>query len=95
MRKAWAAAVVVALSLAMLQGCAEPAALRAGGYAAEITHIELAEKRLTLKGSMGQLTVRVAPGVALHTFKPGDKVQITFGQEGTEPSITHMEPSQR
>jgi Cu/Ag efflux protein CusF len=94
MRKAWAAAVVVALTLAVLQGCAEPTAQRAGGYAAEITNIELAEKRLTLKGSMGQLTVRVAPGVALHTFKSGDKVQVTFGQVGTEPAITRMELTQ-
>jgi Cu/Ag efflux protein CusF len=88
------------LALAM-QGCTAPIApptprapptpAPAGGYAAEVTAIDIAQKRLTLKGSMGQLTVRVAPGVALHTFKPGDKVQITFGQEGSEPAITRLE----
>lgn len=60
-------------------------------FSAEITSIDLAEKRVTLKSSMGQLTVRVAPGVALETVKPEDKVLVTFGQDGTEPIITSME----
>ncbi len=60
-------------------------------FSAEITKIEIAERRVTLKASMGQQTLRVAPGVALDTFKPGDKALITFGQEGTEPIITSIE----
>jgi hypothetical protein len=32
---------------------------------------------------MGQQTLRVASGVALDALKLGDKVLVTFGQEGT------------
>lgn len=39
---------------------------------------------------MGQLTVRVAAGVALDALKLGDKVLVTFGQDGTEPVITQI-----
>jgi len=39
---------------------------------------------------MGQLTVRVAAGVALDALKPGDKVLVTFGRDGTEPVITQI-----
>lgn len=70
---------------------AMPARSQASGYAAEIANIDPADRRLTLKGSMGQLTVRVAAGVALDAFKPGDKVLVTFGQDGTEPVITRIE----
>jgi Cu/Ag efflux protein CusF len=70
---------------------ATPARGQAGGYAAEIANIEPTERRVTLKGSMGQLTVRVTAGVVLDAFKPGDKVLVTFGQDGTEPVITRIE----
>jgi hypothetical protein len=43
---------------------------------------------LTLKASIGQQTLRVMPTVALESFKPGDKVLITFGQIGEETVIT-------
>lgn len=104
MRRLWcitAAAPALALVLALVQSCttqptmpsAPPAAHQSGGYSAEITKIDIAEKRMTLKASMGQLTVRVAPAVALHNFKPGDKVLVTFGQEGSEPIVTRIERS--
>jgi Cu/Ag efflux protein CusF len=70
---------------------AAPASAQSSGYAAAIATIDPGERRITLKGSMGQLTVRVAAGVALEGFKPGNKVLVTFGQEGTEPVITRME----
>ncbi len=72
---------------------ASPPVAQTSGYAAEIAKIDITDKRMTLKASMGQLTVRVAPTVALHTFKPGDKVLITFGQEGVEPIVTRIELS--
>lgn len=40
---------------------------------------------------MGQQTLRVAPGVALDALKPGDKVLLTFGQDGNESIITSIE----
>jgi Cu/Ag efflux protein CusF len=94
MRRPWriaTAACALALGLASVQGCASSPAPPAGGYAAEIANIDIADKRMTLKASMGQMTVRVAPAVALQSFKPGDKVLITFGQEGAEPIVTRME----
>jgi Cu/Ag efflux protein CusF len=60
------------------------------GYAAEIATIDLAERRLTLKASMGETTVRVAKSVALEALKPGDKVRVTFGQVRSEPVITRV-----
>jgi Cu/Ag efflux protein CusF len=83
-RRRWLAFAATAL-LAM------PAWGQPGGYAAEIAKIDPADRRVTLKGSMGQLVVRVAAGVALDAFKPGDKVRVTFGQDGTEPVITRIE----
>ncbi len=83
--------IVIASLLALAQhGAAAPAG-QAGGYRAEIAQVDLAEKRVTLKASMGQETMRVAPAVPLHTFKIGDKVVVTFGQKGDEPLITRME----
>jgi Cu/Ag efflux protein CusF len=79
---------VIAAAPALL---ASAARAQTSGYAAAIANIDLAERRITLKGSMGQLTVRVATGVALDGFKQGDKVIVTFGQEGTEPVITRIE----
>lgn len=64
---------------------------QAAGYRAEVVRIDPADRQLTLKASMGQLTVRVVPGVALDEFKPGDRVLVTFGQDGTETVITHIE----
>jgi Cu/Ag efflux protein CusF len=90
-----AAAPVLSLVFVSAPGCSALPAQQAGGYAAEIAKIEIAEKRMTLKASMGQLTVRVAPGVALQAFKPGDKVLVTFGQEGAEPIVTRIELGQR
>jgi Cu/Ag efflux protein CusF len=84
-------AAAFAVVLALTPQGAAPAAAQASRFAAEITKIELADKRMTLKSSMGQLTVRVAPDVALETLKPGDKVWITFGQDGTEPLVTSVE----
>ena len=84
-----ATSVAAVLALSLLS--ARPALAQAGKFQVELTKIELAEKRLTLKASMGELTLRVAPGVALDAFKPGDKVLITFGQDGTEPVITSIE----
>jgi Cu/Ag efflux protein CusF len=68
-----------------------PARAQARGYAAEIANIDLAEKRVTLKASMGQQTMRVAAGVALDALKRGDKVLVTFGQEGGESVIVDIE----
>jgi non-ribosomal peptide synthetase component E (peptide arylation enzyme) len=79
---------VIVAAMALL---AAPARAQGSGYAAAIATIAHAERRITLKGSMGQLTVRVAAGVAIDGFKPGDKVLVTFGQEATEPVITRME----
>lgn len=85
---------MAAALLLLVQACATrpaPPAPQAGGYSAEIAKIEMTDKRVTLKASMGQQTLRVAPGVALDAFKPGDKVLITFGQEGAEPIITRID----
>lgn len=46
---------------------------------------------MTLKTSMGQQTMPVASGAALDAFKPGDRVLVTFGQDGTESVITSIE----
>lgn len=81
--------------LALAPGCATPPAGQAGGYAAEIAKIEMGEKRVTLKASMGQQTMRVAPSVALESLKLGDKVLITFGQAGAETIITRIDSAQR
>jgi Cu/Ag efflux protein CusF len=83
------AATVVAAFL-LSPAVVGPALAQASGYAAEIAKIDLSEKQVTLKASMGQQTVRVASGVALDALKPGDKVLVTFGQEGTEPVITKI-----
>lgn len=81
---------VAAAALLALSPLGAPHA-QASGYAAEIAKIQIAERQLTLKASMGQQTVRVAPGVAIEALKPGDKVLITFGQDGVEPVITRIE----
>lgn len=81
------AAAVIALSfLGSRQVLAQ-----ASRYAAELTKVDIAEKQVTLKASMGQQTMRVASAVALDKLKPGDKVLITFGQQGTESVITRIE----
>jgi Cu/Ag efflux protein CusF len=79
------------LLLAWAPWSAAAPAAQAGGYRAEIAQVDLAEKRVTLKASMGQETMRVAPSVPLQSFKIGDKVVVTFGQKGREPLITRME----
>lgn len=85
------AAATVATVLALPTGCATPVHTQASTYAAEITKIEMADRRVTLKASMGQLTLRVASGVALDVLKPGDKALFTFGQDGNESIITRIE----
>jgi Cu/Ag efflux protein CusF len=79
------AAVLVLSPLGSQQALAQ-----GSGYAAEIAKIDLPNKQLTLKASMGQQTMRVASSVRLDAFQPGDKVLITFGQEGTESVITKI-----
>jgi len=86
-----AAVAAVAAVLAFSPAGAKQAIAQQSRFSAEITNIEIAETRVTLKASMGQQTLRVAPGVALDAFKPGDKVLVTFGQAGTEPIITSIE----
>ena len=85
------AAATVAALLALLLAGVTPARAQAGKFSAEITKIEIAENRVTLKASMGHQSLRVAPGVALDAFKPGDKVLVTFGQAGTESVIASLE----
>jgi Cu/Ag efflux protein CusF len=80
----------VSPGLALSSFGAPRARAQASGYAAEIAGIDVAARRVSLKGSMGQLTVRVAAGVALDALKPGDKVLVTFGRDGTEPVITQI-----
>jgi Cu/Ag efflux protein CusF len=82
-----AAAAAVAAALLLSPAGVGLALAHASGYSAEIAKIDLSEKQVTLKASMGQQTVRMASGVALDALKPGDKVLVTFGQEGTEPVI--------
>lgn len=89
------AAPLVAALLALSALGTTPSCAQAGGYLAEIKRLEVAERRVTLKASMGEMTVRVAPDVALDAIKPGDKVLITFGQDGGEPVITRIEPIKR
>lgn len=89
--RALAIAAAVAAVFALAPAGATQALAQASRFSAEIAGIEIAEKRVTLKASMGQQTLRVAPGVALEAFKPGDKVLVTFGQDGTEPIITSIE----
>ena len=84
-------AAIVAAVLASSPACARPALAQASGFSVEITRIEVAEKRVSFKASMGHQTMRVAPGVALDGLKPGDKVLITFGQDGTESVIESIE----
>jgi Cu/Ag efflux protein CusF len=83
---AGAAALLALAALGMA-----PAGAQASGYRAEITKIETDEQRVTLKASMGQQSLRVAPGVVLDAFKPGDKVLVTFGQDGAESIIIRIE----
>lgn len=84
-------AAAVAFLLAVTAQGLSPALAQASRFWAEIVKIELVERKLTLKASMGQQTLRVAPGVALHEFKAGDKVLLTFGQDGNESIITSIE----
>ena len=84
-------AATVAAVLALSSVGAMPALAQASRFSAEIAKIDIVEKRVTLKASMGQQTMRVASGVALDAFKPGDKVLVTFGQDGTESVITSIE----
>jgi Cu/Ag efflux protein CusF len=85
------AAMASALLLLSWRAAAPAHAQGASRYAAEIARVDVAERRITLKASMGQHTMRVAAGVALDTLKPGDKVLLTFGLEGTESVITEIE----
>ena len=80
-------AAVLALSLVS----AMPALAQASSFSVEITKIEIPEQRVTFKASMGQQTMRVASGVALDVLKLGDKVLVTFGQDGTESVISSIE----
>lgn len=84
-----AATVVAALALSPVG--ATPARAQGSRFSVEITKIEVPDKRMTFKASMGQQTMRVAPGVVLDGYKPGDKVLITFGQDGTESVISSIE----
>jgi Cu/Ag efflux protein CusF len=84
------AAATVAAVLLLSSACVRPALAQASGYSAEIAKIDISDKQVTLKASMGQQTLRVASGVALDALKPGDKVLVTFGQEGAEPVITKI-----
>lgn len=68
-----------------------PAPAQASRLSAEIAKIEPAERRVTSKASMGPQTLRVAPGGALDALEPGDKVLLTFGQDGNESIITRIE----
>ncbi len=86
---AGAVTTAAGLALSLLGGM--PARAQATGYAAEIAKIDVAERRVTLKASMGQQTLRVAARVVLDALKPGDKVLITFGQERSEAVITRIE----
>jgi Cu/Ag efflux protein CusF len=89
--RALVVATTAAAALAWSTISATAARAQASRYAAEIATIELPEKRVTLKASMGQQTLRVGPRVVLAALKPGDKVLVTFGQEGTEAIITNIE----
>lgn len=90
-RRSFAVAATAVVMLALVSMAAAPARAQVSLFSAEIAQIDLAERRLTLKASMGQQTMRVAAGVALEAFKPGDKVLLTFGQDGTESIITGIE----
>lgn len=89
-RRLVAAATATALLFLSSAG-ATPTLAQSSGYAAEIAKIDLAQRRVTLKASMGQESMRVAAGVALDALKPGDKVRVRFGQQGTEAVITRIE----
>lgn len=84
-----AAAIAAVLAVSSLG--AERALAQASKFSAEIANIDVAHRRVTLKASMGQQTMRVASGVALDAFKPGDRVLVTFGLDGTESVITGIE----
>jgi Cu/Ag efflux protein CusF len=84
------AAATTAAVLLLSSACAGPALAQASGYSAEIAKIDISDKQVTLKASMGHQTLRVAAGVALDALKLGDKVLVTFGQEGAEPVITKI-----
>ncbi len=87
------AAAVAALTLS---SPSLPCAIaQAGAYAVEIVKVDPTRKQLTFKASMGQQTMRVAPGVVLDGLKPGDKVLITFGQERKESVIARIERVER
>lgn len=74
---------------------ATPALAQASRFSAEITKIDIVERRVTFKASMGQQTMRVAPDVALEALAPGDKVLLTFGQDGVESIITSIKVMRR
>lgn len=82
---------VATATLALSSLVALPARAQPSGYAAEIAMIDIAGRWVTLKASMGQQAMRVASGVPLQAFKPGDKVLVTFGQEGNESVIARLE----
>ncbi len=95
----WPAALA-ALLASLLAGCGSAGADHgsgnhqpgvAGGYRAEIVRIDVSGRRLTLKASMGQQTLRVAPGVAIDAIEPGDKVLLGFGTVGSESVVTRIE----
>lgn len=87
----WVVVAVVAAVLALSALGTAPALAQASRFSAEIVKVEIVERRVTFKASMGQQTLRVAPGVALDALKPGDKVLLTFGQDGNESIITSIE----
>jgi Cu/Ag efflux protein CusF len=89
--RAWVVATYVAVGLGLLAPGSSPASAQASRFWAEVVKVEVVERRLTLKASMGQQTLRVAPGVALDALKAGDKVLLTFGQDGSESIITSIE----
>ena len=86
-----APAALAALLLVLSPAGMAPAGAQASRFGAEITKVDAAERRVTLKASMGEQTMRVAPGVALDGVRPGDKVLLTFGQDGAESVITSLE----
>jgi Cu/Ag efflux protein CusF len=90
--------LVAATAAVLLWLCATvamPALAQASRFAAEIVHVDMADKRVTLKASMGQQTMRVVSAVVLEALKPGDKVLVTFGQSGKEAVITSVEVLKR
>jgi hypothetical protein len=85
--------VAAALATTLLPAWTAPrlAVAQASRFLVEIVAIDIAERRVTLKASMGRQTMRVAAGVEIDALRPGDKAWLTFGQEGSESIITGIE----